>query len=53
VQLPDEQDTRLLIYDLAFGRGQMTGTVTFVRHGLTAPARLAFTREQFAGGLQR
>jgi len=44
VSLPGE-DTRLLVYDVAIERGTMTGTVTFVRHGLTRPGRLAFVRE--------
>jgi hypothetical protein len=45
VSLPNHDETRLLVYDVAFADGAMTGTVTFVRHGLTAPARLAFTRQ--------
>jgi len=44
VKMPDEDVTRLLVYDVAFVNGAMTGTVTFVRHGLTAPAQIAFTR---------
>ncbi|MCC7042617.1 MAG: hypothetical protein IT183_02050 [Acidobacteria bacterium] len=45
VSLPNHDETRLLAYDVAFADGAMTGTVTFVRHGLTAPARLTFTRQ--------
>lgn len=45
VSLPNHDDTRLLVYDVAFANGAMTGTVTFVRHGLTAPAQLMFTRQ--------
>lgn len=41
----DGVDTRLLVYDLAIADGAMTGTVTFVRHGLTQPAQLSFTRQ--------
>lgn len=43
VRLPGE-DTRLLAYDVAIDENTMTGTVTFVRHGLTQPARLTFSR---------
>jgi hypothetical protein len=45
VSLPNHDETRLLVYDVAFADGAMTGTVTYVRHGLTAPARLTFTRQ--------
>jgi hypothetical protein len=45
VSLPNHDETRLLAYDVAFVDGAMTGTVTFVRHGLTAPGRLVFTRQ--------
>lgn len=45
VAMPDDDETRLLVYDLTFADGKMTGTVTFVRHGLTAPGQLTFTRQ--------
>jgi hypothetical protein len=45
VTLPNHDETRLLVYDVDFSDGAMTGTVTFVRHGLTAPAQLIFTRQ--------
>jgi hypothetical protein len=45
VAMPDDDETRLLVYDLTFADGTMTGTVTFVRHGLTAPGHLTFTRQ--------
>lgn len=38
-------ETRLLVYDVAILDGKMTGTVTFVKFGLTAPAQLSFARE--------
>lgn len=45
VTMPDRDATRLLVYDLTFANGSMTGTVTFVRHGLTSPGQLAFARQ--------
>lgn len=42
--LPGRDETRLLVYDVRIAGSEMTGTVTFVRHGLTAPAQLAFAR---------
>lgn len=39
-------ETRLLAYDVEIGHRAMTGTVTFVRHGLTQPARLEFIRNE-------
>lgn len=46
VSLPNHDETRLLVYDVAFANGAMTGTVTFVRYGQTAPAQLTFTRQE-------
>jgi hypothetical protein len=45
VTMPDQDETRLLVYDLTFANGSMTGTVTFVRHGLTSPGQLTFARQ--------
>lgn len=39
------RDTRLIVYDVRIAGGAMTGTATFVRHGLTAPGQLAFERD--------
>jgi hypothetical protein len=38
-------ETRLLAYDVAVEHGAMTGTVTFVKHRLTQPGHLEFTRQ--------
>jgi hypothetical protein len=43
-RLPGE-DTRLLAYDVTIDEGVMTGTVTFVRYGLTKPGRMQFVRQ--------
>jgi hypothetical protein len=43
--LPGREETRLLVYDVNIDGARMTGTVTFVRHGLTAPARLTFAKQ--------
>jgi hypothetical protein len=44
VWLPGDE-TRLLVYDLRIDGGTMTGLVTYVRHGATEPASLAFFRQ--------
>jgi len=46
ITLPgDANQTRLLVYDLAFNGEVMTGSVTFVRHGLTQPAAAEFVKQ--------
>jgi hypothetical protein len=45
VALPDEDETRLLVYDVRVEGARMTGHVTFVRHRLTQPANIEFTRQ--------
>ena len=46
ITLPgDANQTRLLVYDLAFNGEVMIGSVTFVRHGLTQPAAAEFVKQ--------
>lgn len=44
VWLPGDE-TRLLVYELNVDGPSMTGHVTFVRHGVTEPASVAFVRQ--------
>lgn len=44
VWLPGDE-TRLLVYELNVDGPSMTGNVTFVRHGVTEPASVAFVRQ--------
>lgn len=39
------EETRLLVYELNVEGSSMTGNVIFVRHGLTAPASIAFVKQ--------
>ena len=45
VTLPDEDETRLLVYDVRVDGERMTGQVTFVRHRMTQPANIEFARQ--------
>lgn len=45
VAMPDEDATRLLVYDVRVDGPRMTGNVTFVRHRLTQPASIEFSRQ--------
>jgi hypothetical protein len=45
VKLPDEDETRLLVYDVRVDGARMTGQVTFVRHRMTQPANIEFARQ--------
>lgn len=45
VSLPDEDETRLLVYDVRVEGARMTGQVTFVRHRMTQPASIEFARQ--------